>query len=295
MDLRAIGPDPTQRMRDIGDVRLAMDGAFETTVSTPIEPTVAPTLPIWQRPIAIAAMVLDAVVLTGLAVWILTRPEPLRVTHVSISTSPPPTVSGGAVPSLVISSDGTQVVYQSGLQIHVRAFDQLDAAPLRGAEGGFPFISPDGNWVGYWARQDRTLKKVSINGGPVFTITESDGFDGASWGRDDTIIFAMRAANTGLVRVSAAGGEPEPLTTLEEGETAHRWPEILPDGHTVLFTVVRGAGAVNMEIAALDLDTNERTLLVSGGSNPTMRQRATSSMAWAGRYGPCRSTQTGSW
>ena len=92
--------------------------------------------------------------------------------------------------------------------------------------------------------------------------------DGASWGPDDTIIFAVRGANTGLLRVSAAGGEPEPLTTLEEGETAHRWPHILPGGQSVLFTVVKGVGSENMEIAGLNLDSGERTLLVPGGSNP---------------------------
>ena len=78
----------------------------------------------------------------------------------------------------------------------------------------------------------------------------------------------MRLANTGLVRISAAGGEAEPLTTLEEGETAHRWPHILPDGQSVLFTVVKGQGSENMEIAALTLDTGVRVPLVSGGSNP---------------------------
>ena len=78
----------------------------------------------------------------------------------------------------------------------------------------------------------------------------------------------MRLANTGLVRISAAGGEAEPLTTLEEGETAHRWPHILPGGQSVLFTVVKGQGSENMEIAALTLDTGVRVPLVSGGSNP---------------------------
>lgn len=60
----------------------------------------------------------------------------------------------------------------------------------------------------------------------------------------------------------------ETLTTLEAGEMAHRWPHILPGGRAVLFTVVKGQRQENMEIAALNLDTGERTLLVPGGSNP---------------------------
>ena len=94
------------------------------------------------------------------------------------------------------------------------------------------------------------------------------GIDGASWGPDDTILFAERGVRTGLLRVSAAGGESEPLTMLEQGEIAHRWPHILPGGQSVLFTVVKGQGSGNMDIAALDLDSGARTLLVSGGSNP---------------------------
>ena len=269
---RCLTKDPKERVRDIGDVRLAMAGGFDVPALPPVEPpetvTAAP-LQAWQRPAAVSLMVLIAAILTGLAVWSVTRPAPLRVIRVSISTSPPPVVSAGAAPGVVISPDGTRIVYDTGPQLHVRALDQLDAVPLRGAEGRFPFISADGNWVGYYGGgQDRTLKKVSIHGGPPIRITESTGFAGASWGLDDSIISAMRIGNTGLVRVSAAGGEPEPLTTLEEGETAHRWPHILPGGQSVLFTVVKGQGSANMEIAALRLDTGERILLVPGGSNP---------------------------
>ena len=157
-------------------------------------------------------------------------------------------------------------MYDTYAQLYVRALDQLDAVPL--AAGFLPFISPDANWVGFYGGlQDQTLKKVSIHGGPPITITETNGIAGASWGPDDTIIFAMGRA--GLFRVSAADGrEPESLTTLEEDEIAHRWPHILPGGQSVLFTVVRGRGSENMEIAALKLDTRERIRLVPGGGNP---------------------------
>ncbi len=58
------------------------------------------------------------------------------------------------------------------------------------------------------------------------------------------------------------------LTNLEEGESSHRWPEILPGGRTVLFTIEKGQGDANREIAALNLETGERKLLIPGGSNP---------------------------
>ena len=102
----------------------------------------------------------------------------------------------------------------------------------------------------------------------LFPLT--GGARGASWGLDDTIIFAQGVAGTGLLRGPAAGGEPGVLTTpdAEQGETNHWWPEILPGGEAVLFTIVRGEGAGDMEIAVLDLATRARTVLVPGGSNP---------------------------
>ncbi len=133
-----------------------------------------------------------------------------------------------------------------------------------------PFFSPDGAWVGFATERDRSWKKVSILGGPFVTLWDSPTPPrGASWGPDDTIIFAQSASGTGLFRGPAAGGEPEILTTPDEeqGETVHLWPEILPGGRAVLFTVLTGATA-RRTIAVLDLETNKRRTLVPGGSNP---------------------------
>ena len=90
---------------------------------------------------------------------------------------------------------------------------------------------------------------------------------GASWGADGTIIFATSENNKGLFRVPAAGGEPEVVTTpdAEQGEQAHRWPEVLPGGQAVLFTIFTGDGP---HIAVLDLETGDYRFLIPGGSNP---------------------------
>src|SRR5205085_562086 len=57
-----------------------------------------------------------------------------------------------------------------------------------------------------------------------------------SWGSDGAILFG--ALSSGLFRVSAAGGIPTALTTLDgsHGETSHRYPQVLPGGR-VLFTI----------------------------------------------------------
>lgn len=154
--------------------------------------------------------------------------------------------TGGRESNLVISPDGTRVVYTSGQAelgtidsaggvLYVRAVDQLDGAPLRGTLGArAPFFSPDGNWIGFDDRTSGALKKMPVLGGPAVTVCPlTSQLRGASWGTDDTIIFA-ESGRAGLFRVAAAGGDPEVRTTPngEGGEIAHRWPEILPGGRS---------------------------------------------------------------
>ena len=113
---------------------------------------------------------------------------------------------------MAITPDGTRIVYAVNLngqrQLVVRAMDQLEPTQLPGFGDApqAPFISPDGNWVGYF--DGSTLRKVSILGGPPVTICELPGGPpgGASWGADDTIIFATAAFTSGLWRVPAVGG-----------------------------------------------------------------------------------------
>ncbi len=85
---------------------------------------------------------------------------------------------------------------------------------------------------------------------------------GASWGRDDVIVFSSDAA-PGLMQVSASGGAPESITTLENDESDHRWADILPGGKAVLFTLWSG-NFENARIAIQSLDTGERQTLVDG-------------------------------
>ena len=269
--------NPKKRVRDIGDVSLAMEGAFEARVSAPSEPTAASQLQVWQRPIPAIGIVMIAVLVTGLTIWTATRPEPgdlIRFTIVPPDTAP----LGFAGPhqDLAISPDGTQIAYQgpspsgAGTQLHLRSIDQLVGTALRGGEGGVaPFFSPDGEWVGFvGSTTGSSLQKTSILGGPPVTLTASASLiRGASWGTDDQIIFGT--VNAGLFRVSGGGGEPELLTSLdtEQGEGSHRWPSIIPGREAVVF-VVRGQPLTTGQLAVLDLDTGAVTRLGLAGVSP---------------------------
>ncbi len=271
---RCLEKESKDRYHDIADARLDIQKALADPIGVLVQPTgdVVQAQPRPILPWVLATFVLTAVTV-GVAVWSVMSSAPPRLARFAISEPPNVYIAGGSgAPAVTISPDGTRIVYVGpGNQLYVRAVDQLDAVALRGGIGNNPFISPDGNWVGFDGRlSGDPLKKVSIHGGPPVVLSEEFGgyIAGASWGTDDNIIFGTQQAN-GLFRVSAAGGEElEELTNLEEGELSHRWPEILPGGRTVVFTVEKGQGDANREIAALNLETGERKLLIPGGSNP---------------------------
>src|SRR5262249_28483151 len=148
-------------------------------------------------------------------------------------------IGWGAGPAL--SPDGKLLAFNaSGKErsaIYIRPLDQLTATPLPGTEGARSlFFSPNGQWIAFFARGK--LKKIPANGGAVVTLSDAPDDRGGSWSEDGKIIFAPTTLSP-LFRVSSAGGTPEPLTTLDRnaGEVSHRWPQALPGGHAVLFTV----------------------------------------------------------
>ena len=148
--------------------------------------------------------------------------------------------------------------------MHVRRLDQLAATPLNGTEGASsPFFSPDGKWVAFFA--DLKLKKVPVTGGAVVSLADAPSPRGGSWGEDGTIVFAA-SYRASLMRVSAAGGPAQPLTTLAEGEITHRFPQMLPDGAAVLYTasteVNIGDGAT---LVVQPLPSGERIIVQRGG------------------------------
>ena len=272
--------DPKQRVHDMADVRLAMKGAFETPSQAPAEQVVVPTLRVWQRPVPLVLAAVALVALAGVAAWVLKPqppPSPRPLVRFAITPPAPDWLRiSNHNPDLTISPDGTHIVNRAGLPggLVIRPLAQLEAT--RQPELGLvlsPFVSPNGASVGFLSVSGGpSLERVSVFGGPSVTICPlPPGFYGvsASWGADDTIIFGTTQPD-GLKQVSAGGGEPEELTTpnTELGEVSHAWPEILPGGRAVLFTIISAGPIENAQIAVLDLETGEQKVLVPGGSYP---------------------------
>lgn len=223
------------------------------------------------------ALALGAVIAGG-AFWLTSRPTVPRVSRFVISPTGTAAITAIALDrELAVTPDGTRIVYvgNSATQLFVRALDQLDPSPLGGVgQPRGPFLSPDGQWVGFFdgGGGEVTLKKVTITGGPsvlLYSFTDGQRAGGA-WGEDGTIVFATTNRESGLWRISAGGGEPTMLTKPdgERGEADHLWPEFLPGGHAVLFTIVPATGAIETaQVAVLDLETGAQKILVQGGSH----------------------------
>ena len=260
--------DPRRRIRDIGDVQLALEGTFETTVAAVPEKTSVPRVPLWQRPLTVAILVLAVAILAGLSIWGVPGSVPPRVARFTLAV-PDGLRLRQTTHDITIAPNGTVVYAVVGggpldSRWFARPLDELDGIPISGFAGPStaPFVSPDGVWVGAFDIAAGELKRAPMLGGPPLSICRVSGLpQGVSWGDDDIIIFGDSRAS-GLWRVSADGGQPEEITTAPPG-TNHGWPDVLPGGRAVLFTVLTD-NLDNAQVAVLDLDTGEQRALVRG-------------------------------
>jgi serine/threonine-protein kinase len=154
-------------------------------------------------------------------------------------------------------------------QIYVRTAGQSPARAIGGALGSAPFFSPDGKWLGFWHTPSGTLRKVALTGGaPVKICDAVSGIAGATWGPDDSIVFAW----FDLFRVPAAGGSPSVLLKVDEqrGERFFRHPSFLPSGKAILFTIgmADNYSYDDAEIGVVSLETGQKKILVQGGTSP---------------------------
>jgi serine/threonine-protein kinase len=263
---RCLEKDPKRRLRDIGDAWAVLD-----------ERTEAPAATIgwkWRATAWVLAVALVA------ALWALlrgTRGETTLQPLVRLDLDLGPDVSLGSTigPAAVLSPDGTRLVFVSQAadrtsRLFTRRLDQPKAAPMPGTDGAYtPFFSPDGQWVGFFAQGK--LKKIRIDDGAVFTLSDAYAARGGSWGEDGNIVAALDP-QTPLSQIPAEGGKPAPITELrgEVGEFSHRWPQVLPGGRAVLFTASsRYANFADAAIAVVSLkDRRRKTVFEHGGMFP---------------------------
>ena len=285
---RCLVKDARRRLRDIGDARLELEealgpadkhGVAVDQASSWAEATRGPSAP--ARPARrVAWPPLVAVFLAGLVtgaaafrMW-TSGPGTLAPTTAQFSVPLPAgeRLEGLDFPSVVLSPTDSHLAYVAtkggSQQLFVRDLSGDTAVALASTDGALsPFFSPDGAWIAFFA--GGKLKKVPVSGGPGMELADASIGFGGSWGPDNTIVFAPNNGSA-LWQVPSDGGTARVLTTLDaaRGEFSHRWPEILPDGRSVLFSVGTKGSWDDAEIVVQTIKSGERHTLIQGGTDP---------------------------
>ena len=260
---RCLDKDPKRRWRDIGDVRIELDDA---EVGHPQADGASPKTSraaeraAWALLVALAAAV--AAVTTPM---FRTAPAPAEIRFNILFPR-------GVAPDfaqLAISPDGQQIVVAPGFGLQqpsplwLRPLASTSGRLLTGTEGAsFPFWSPDGRSIGFFA--DQKLKRLDVNSQAIQILADAPVARGGAWQADDTILFAPNPVGP-LFRVPATGGQPTVATQLEAGQGDHRAPFILPDGEHFIY-YARGTPQVRgVHVARLD-GTEKKRLLDADGA-----------------------------
>ncbi len=256
---KCLEKDPRRRLRDIGDWQELLDKA--APVAAPQAPSRAGRLPL-------AVATLATILLAAVSLMHFREAAPQSpLTRTSLL---PPDEATWTAASQTLSPDGRRMAFiatdnDNRQQLFVRSFDAQGAQPLAGTEGAFaPFWSRDGNSLAFFARGK--LNRVDVRGGLPLALADVTYYSrGGTWGRDGTIVYAANNLS-GLTKISADGGQPAAATTLRSGETSHRWPWFLPDGHHFLFADgIPGAGNP-MDIWIASIDSPDRQKLLTANS-----------------------------
>jgi eukaryotic-like serine/threonine-protein kinase len=261
--MRCLHKDPRQRMRDIGDMRLALDGAFDIT-----PPPDLSALPLAQSRVRTVLPWLAAIALVGTAGaaggWMFRRPtvSPVIATEISLPNLAATTASR----RFALAPDGHSLVFvaQSGGRSRLmrRDLSQLAPVAISGTDNDIvasPFFSPDGQWIGFVAGSPRSLRiyKVPVSGGA--SVLVSDKIVAVPrppvWATDNAIYFS---AVDGFMTVPASGGQARVV-----GPPGLFGAQPLPGGRALLFD-----GGVNGEsegaIETLVVASGERRKLTTG-------------------------------
>jgi eukaryotic-like serine/threonine-protein kinase len=272
---RCLQKNPKDRLRDIADARFEIEEARRSADrgGSSVHPIAAPPAPRRRSTGAsIGWLAMGALIGAGVsAAWSALRPRsvaPESPTRVVVALPSDTTIALTRGSAVALSPDGRRVVFvgraHNKVQLYARSLERFESIPLAGTDDAAnPFFSPDGRWVGFFA--DGKLKKVALDGGAPVTIADARAPRGEVWAPDNTIL--MTASNTASVsRVSAQGGKPEQVTTLQTGELSHRWPWLLPDGSGLLFSVWNDVGWEPARVMAQRLDGSAPKVVVENSS-----------------------------
>ncbi|MBA3646618.1 MAG: PD40 domain-containing protein, partial [Gemmatimonadaceae bacterium] len=209
--------------------------------------------------------------LLATTLWALFRPPPPKpVIRYALGMDSTEAL-GGTLTRIAITPDGSRLVYTTapGPRLVVRPRSQLQGAALQAVDQAFaPFVSPDGSRIGYF-HPPSSLSVVSLNGGPAVKISDSLASPGGAFGPDG-FIYATGLFGRGIVRFAETPGAPlKRITRVDSagGETQHSFPDVLPGGKSLLFTITyggRGGVVKPTAVAFADISSGKYRVLTNG-------------------------------
>jgi serine/threonine-protein kinase len=261
---RCLEKNPKRRWQAVGDVR----GELERVVADPDVLRRGDRRSLWVRAMPAAAAALVASVATAGAIWISRPASTSQVTRFAIPV-PTDQALNLNLQLLAISPDGKRLVYAANRQLYRREMSDLRVEPINGTRSTDPVapaFSPDGASVAFFANADRTLKRISLSGGTAVTVAKAPSRPtGLSWSGEH--LFFGQGAD-GIHRVLASGGESQRIVTLSAGESANS-PQLLPDGESLMFTLVRTGAEVivttSARVVVQSLASGTRKVVIDGG------------------------------
>ncbi len=261
---RCLVKDPRQRLSSIRDARLELDELEPASggVAPSLASVSASAPPRVARLAPFLAVALVSVLATAAVAWMMMRSSPPPADASVLSrlsiTAPPGKTLFADTSGISLSPDGRKIAFLVGTivgaqnELWVRSLDSTTAQRIEsGDEVQFTFWSPDSRRLGFFTTGH--LKTVAAEGGRAQILAATEGGRGADWNRADQILYAP-APEGPLMRISANGGDPVAVTTLDtaRGESSHRFPAFLPDGDHFLFAALPARGG-KFEIYASSL------------------------------------------
>jgi serine/threonine protein kinase/Tol biopolymer transport system component len=260
--------DPKNRRRDIGDARLELQAALADRENATREDSIAGPrndLNRWKR-VSVALAVSLAVLVVGSSVrFAYSTAEPVvdpPVMRFTLVDDPNMEIRFSTQP-FAASPDGKTIVFSAAAGmtgLWVRTLDQPTARFLAGSEGGLqPAISPDGQWVAFVVA-NHIIRKIRLSGGASTTVASIDDVTASiAWASDDEILFEKIGSASSIHRVSANGGEPQPLLPLAGDEQGQYVPVVIREARLVFYASTKSD---DREAAGVPL----RGALDSGGT-----------------------------